>query len=335
MVPDLIVFGDALVDRFADRAVPGGAPFNVARHLAGLGFAPLMITRVGNDHDGDRIVREFERFAMTIDGMQIDIDHPTGAVDVVESPTGHAFEILRDRAYDYIEPDASLIEAQRGAPSPLYFGTLAQRAQLSRHSLASWRAASDAPTFLDLNWRDGHVDRDYALELLASVDTLKLNDDELRMVLAWFDAPGDTSHASPREGDASPQVAALMERIRVTRVSVTAGAQGYAAFDRAGTCIAAGSATASHIIDTVGAGDAFSAIALAGMIAHWPLAAALERASEFAAAVCSIRGAVPAASGFHDAWRERWGLGPKTVARINVARTNVERGPDTLGSETS
>jgi fructokinase len=50
---DLAVFGEALVDQFPDRVVMGGAPFNVARHLAGLGFSPLMITRIGADPAGE------------------------------------------------------------------------------------------------------------------------------------------------------------------------------------------------------------------------------------------------------------------------------------------
>ena len=47
-----VVFGEALVDDFGAEQIVGGAPFNVARHLAAFMAPQLMITCVGNDKNG-------------------------------------------------------------------------------------------------------------------------------------------------------------------------------------------------------------------------------------------------------------------------------------------
>ena len=66
------VFGEALVDDFTTEQVVGGAPFNVARHLAAFMAPQLMITRIGNDGPGQAVRAEFERFAMSEAGLQVD-----------------------------------------------------------------------------------------------------------------------------------------------------------------------------------------------------------------------------------------------------------------------
>ena len=76
----LAIFGEALVDDFSTEQVVGGAPFNVARHLAAFMAPQLMITRVGNDRLGQLVRAEFERFAMSEAGLQVDAMEETGRV---------------------------------------------------------------------------------------------------------------------------------------------------------------------------------------------------------------------------------------------------------------
>lgn len=306
---DLIVFGEALVDRFPDGDVIGGAPLNVARHLAGLGFAPLLITRLGSDAAALRVLQECQRFGLSRRGIQIDPQHPTGTVQVSESASGqHRFEILPDQAYDYIDAEAALQALPTAGRAPLYFGSLAQRAAANRASLSRLRAACRAPGFLDLNWRDGHVAEAQALELIACANVIKLNDVELQQVLGWCGIEAAPA-TPPPAGTRWPQIARFMERGVAGRLIVTYGALGYAAFDGEGCCLSAGTAPAlDRLIDTVGAGDAFAAIVLAGEFAGWPLDLALQRAAGFAAAICGIRGAAPGSPDFYQDWRERWDL---------------------------
>jgi fructokinase len=305
---DLVVFGEALVDQFADRAVAGGAPFNVARHLAGLGFSPLMITRIGTDSAAQLLLREFERFSMTLQGVQIDSERPTGRVLITEASAGqHSFQILADQAYDFIESAPALAAALPADTAPLYFGTLAQRRVTSRRSLAMLNESRRASTYLDLNWRSERISRAHVLDLIEKTDTLKLNDTELRLVLTWYNINFEVPRLPTPVAVTCPQVADLMQRGSTDLLIVTYGDRGYAAFDRAGVCIASGSVPAiAGLVDTVGAGDAFSAIVLAGQIAAWPIGRTLERASQFATAICAIRGAVPDDLAFYRSWRDSW-----------------------------
>ena len=78
-----ILFGEVLFDRFPDGSVVlGGAPFNVAWNLQALGLSPLLISRIGDDDLGDRILAAMESRGMAIDGIQRDRRHPTGTVEV-------------------------------------------------------------------------------------------------------------------------------------------------------------------------------------------------------------------------------------------------------------
>lgn len=315
----LLVFGEALVDDFADGPVVGGAPFNVARHLAGLGLSPRVLTRIGRDRYGALIEHDFQAYALPRAGLQIDDHLPTGQVRVHEvAGQGHRFEILRDQAYDAIDASDALKALAGISQSPgllLYHGTLAARAAPSRAALqACIDACPQARVFVDLNWRDGQIDVATAAGLSARADTLKLNEQELLRVGSWFGVIGDLPMRPPLSGTRLSAVNALMSRIAARQLIVTYGAEGYARFDRDGVCVSAGRASPqSQLVDTVGAGDAFSAITLAGIALDWPLSLTLQRAAEFASAVCGLRGAVPATLDFYTPWRAAWALPPRAA----------------------
>jgi fructokinase len=110
------VLGEALIDRFPGGDVIGGAPFNVARNLALLGAAPLMITRIGTDALGDSIVADFERFAMDTRGLQRDPAHATGTVAVHMQGTHHTFEIGADSAWDHLDAAAAVAAVRASVP---------------------------------------------------------------------------------------------------------------------------------------------------------------------------------------------------------------------------
>jgi fructokinase len=307
----VIVFGESLVDWFGDHAIPGGAPFNVARHLAGLGLDPLLITRVGDDADGRRLRAELERFGVRGEGIQVDPALPTGRVVVREGNAGHEFEIVPDQAYDRIETGAlcARLRVPAGGAPWLYFGTLAQRAAGNRAALAQLREALPHRVFVDLNWRAGQVAPAIAQSALASADVLKVSAEELALLLGWAGLRPDPARRVPPPGTECPAIAGLLHGRRVVQLLVTHGAAGYALWDAGGVCRAAGAAAAvPAMVDTVGAGDAFAAIALAGRMLDWPLQTALVRANAFAAAICAVRGAVPDDPAFYAPWRRQWNV---------------------------
>ena len=296
------VFGEMLVDRFDSGPVVGGAPFNVARHLAAFGEAPLMIGAVGDDADAARIGAEVERFRMRRDGIQVVPGRATGAVDVKTRPDGtHEFSIQRDCAWDLIAEQPAYVALQALASDGwLYGGTLALRSPASRTTGLALLDAHRGRKFLDLNWREGHVDVGTALEAVRRVDVLKVNDEELAMLCGWLGA-------ERLRDDTAGQAAAVLTRLDLEMLLVTCGPAGALAFGRGGACIArARSDRPLRIVDTVGAGDGFAAVALTGLLRGWAPATMLARADEFAGHVCEIRGAVPADLSAYRAWSASW-----------------------------
>ncbi|MFC5513198.1 PfkB family carbohydrate kinase [Massilia jejuensis] len=303
------VFGEALVDDFGTSQVVGGAPFNVARHLAAFGAAPLMLTRIGSDAGGVLVREQLARFGMRSQGVQVDPARPTGRVLVERDGAGHRFVILPDQAWDHIE-SAPLLHALAGeTPALLYAGTLARRAPDSRAALAALLAASAAPRFLDLNLRASQVGDACVLAALHEADIAKLNEEEL----AWLhDAAGQPR--PPGEdacGDAAAAAcAALMARFGLRELVVTLGARGALWFGADGARLQARAGAPACLADTVGAGDAFSAVFVLGVVRGWPRAATLARAAAFASAICGVHGAVPPDPSFYAPWRAQWRAGP-------------------------
>lgn len=307
------VLGEALIDRFPDRDVIGGAPFNVARNLALLGASPLMITRIGTDALGDTIAADFARYGMDARGLQRDARRATGTVTVHMQGAQHRFEIGADSAWDHLDLAAAVEAVRASAPALAYFGTLAQRGAVSRTAIRAALDASAALPFLDLNLRDGPDNRALAEESLARARLVKVNDDELEQLVAWFVAPGQ-----PALGWDEPAlrtaVEALVARFALQRLTITRGAHGWACFDAAGAGWLEGRAPAVKVRDTVGAGDAFASVLVLGELHRWPLLTTLQRAGEYASAVCGIAGAVDPASGIYAAARAAWLLEPDNAS---------------------
>jgi fructokinase len=292
-----------LVDRFDTGPVGGGAPFNVARHLAAFGHAPLMISAVGADATAQPVMAEFERYGMTRAGVQVTPAHETGTVDVETLPGGgHQFHIRNGSAWDFIalEPARAAMGAL-AAGGWLYCGTLALRSPVSRATALALLRAHEGPKYVDLNWRAGHTSQEDALQAAGLADALKVNDEELAMLCGWLGRGGGA--AQPIEVDARY----LLGHKPLNLLLVTCGAEGALAFGAAGQCVARrGSTRPVQLVDTVGAGDSFSAVMLAGLLRGWELPLALERANEFAGHICEVRGAVPPDIAAYGEWTAHW-----------------------------
>ena len=304
-----VVYGEALVDDFLTEQVVGGAPFNVARSLAAFMSPQLMITRIGNDRNGATVAAEFERFAMSEAGLQIDKMEETGRVVVERGARGHRFVILPGQAYDYINPEQALTAMDQVDPATFYFGTLAQRAPRSRDTLFALLDNSPATRYLDLNLREGQYDERCVFHSLHAADIAKVNEEELQSLFAWYF--GIDPAAPALDGDVvRAACAALVQTFSLEGLIVTLGHRGSVYFGADGQVIVNRDNPAPpFVIDTVGAGDAFSAIFLLGRARGWELETTLARANEFAGAICTVAGAVPRDIGFYDKWAARWGVG--------------------------
>ncbi len=315
-ITSIVVFGEALADEFPEQNIIGGAPFNVARTLAHFGCAPLMISRIGQDTVGALIQADMQACGMSSIGLQVDAVRPSGRVVVTQNnpadKSSHQFEILPDQAYDYIDQEAAqqavVTYCQNRPAGLIYFGSLAQRSVTSRLSLNTLLKEEKSLKYLDLNLRDGQVNAATIDDSLCRADIVKLNEDELCYLLDHYSGNACTTlDLNADRLSWKPAIDGLMKRFDLLAIIVTLGARGYAYFDVEGKFFSADPMTTpTNIVDTVGGGDAFSAVFLTGLYQGWPLAISLRRAHEFATAVCGIRGAVSSDTNFYQSWMQRW-----------------------------
>jgi fructokinase len=216
--------------------------------------------------------------------------------------------ILPKQAYDFIDSIAALDAFGKVRPDMIYFGTLAQRGQRSRETLYKLLSASQATRFLDLNLRDGQADRGCVTESLRAADIVKVNEDELQALFSWYFQIDPNTQLETEEVRASCR--ALLAMFSLEALIVTLGHRGSVYFGADGQLIVNRDNPAPpFVLDTVGAGDAFSAVFLLGQALDWPLAPTLARANAFAGAICGVSGAVPDDVAFYAPWLACWRAG--------------------------
>ena len=280
MRDEILCVGEVLWDALPAGLFLGGAPFNVACHLRAAGLPVAMVSRVGADQLGDEAVRRVGRFGVDTDLMQIDPVLPTGLVRVAIGDGGHAeYDIVEPAAWDAIDPTPGLLDRAASARA-IVFGTLAQRAAVTRATLARL-LETDALKVLDVNLRPPYDDREITRRSLERADVVKLNDDEMRRVGQWFGL----------EGALPDMAASLAEAFSCRAVCVTRGPRG-AALWRAGRWTEHPGFEV-EVRDTIGAGDAFLAVLLAGLLAKRDDQALLHHANLIGAYVATQVGAVP------------------------------------------
>ena len=288
-----VIFGEALFDCFPDGAqVLGGAPFNVAWHLAAFGAAPLFVSSVGCDALGDKIERAMVNHGMTRLGLQRDPAHSTGIVQVTLAAGEPSYEIVAERAYDHIDA-AALPTLPRGGL--LYHGSLALRGEVSTAALRALREQTDAAVFVDVNLRDPWWDEERVQSMTDGATWAKLNADELLLL-----APdGDTVEERARR---------LLERNGLQLLIATLGSQGAFALAADGTTARVKPETNVQVVDAVGAGDGFASVLILSLLRGWPLQLGLDRAQAFASAMVGQRGATVEDAGFYAAFARAWNL---------------------------
>ena len=89
---------------------------------------------------------------------------------------------------------------------------------------------------------------------------------------------------------------------------VTCGSMGALALNNAGEFFEVSPTTNLPVVDTVGAGDAFSAVLLLGIQKGWSLSVTMDRAQTFASALVTQRGATVQDWAFYQPFIQDWNL---------------------------
>jgi len=270
-------FGEVLWDNLPAGKKPGGAPMNVAYHLKSLNVSGAIISRVGNDADGIELLQAVKGLGLSTTYCQIDKEHPTSTVEVIIGNEGDiVYDIVNDVAWDYIEYDARF-EPLVHQSDAFVFGSLSGRNVTTRETLDGLLDMASYKVF-DINLRPPFFDKDRLMHLLKKTDLLKLNQDELAVILDWYGS--------------SYQIKLVQDKFDINEIVLTKGGngvsyyQGHEGYNYPSYKI--------QVKDAVGSGDSFLAALLSKKLQGADVITMLSFASAVAAFVTTQAGACPA-----------------------------------------
>lgn len=290
----IVALGELLWDLLPSGRRAGGAPFNFAFHCTQLGHPAIIVSRVGDDELGRELRSEVKRLGMSDEFIQIDRQHSTGTVTVELDAGGQpTYTITENVAWDFIEWTPRLGELAASARA-VCFGTLAQRGLQSRNIIGAFIPATneDCLAVCDINFRKPFVNKEVIDDSLRLADWLKANEDEAKQLARTLDAcPAEYVGGVGGYWRQRLLPAILTDK---TVYAVTRGASGCVVgnvsqdYDIPGVKV--------EVVDTVGAGDAFTAALLTQTLEGKPLGQAARFANAYAAVVSTKPGGTPTVS---------------------------------------
>lgn len=283
-------------------ALPMAVSCSVARPLMSrgtsrcFGLEPLLISAVGSDSLGDQALCSMRQWRMNVSGIQSTGTAPTGRVNVSIIDDDPQFEIEQNQAYDFID-GVMAKQAITSLPhaSLLYHGTLGIRHAQSYAALSQLRSDLSLPFYFDINLRPPWYCEGVIEEALQQASWLKVNEHEFQHLQQLLKLDDDDERAA----------IALQARYELKSLLITRGSAGACVLVEAGA-INQCSTQMTALIDTVGAGDAFSAVVIYGLTVGWQWPQIVERAVAFASAICGERGGVFKSQRDYDHFIQQW-----------------------------
>ena len=246
----IVAYGEALWDLLPTGPVLGGAPLNFAYRASSLGHRSSIISRLGRDEFGQKARDQIATLGIGDSCLQLDHSRPTGTVEIYfDENKNPDYTIIENVAYDCIEFSTDLADIIERADC-LCFGTLAQRNEISRRTLQRLLAKfSGKVRLLDINLRKNCYSDATIESSLEQANILKLNDEELAVLVELFGLQGNSAPA---------QIEDLLKHAGLEYCVVTLGARGALAISNAGEQIYIPGFRV-NLVDPCGSGDGFAA----------------------------------------------------------------------------
>ena len=286
----VIGIGEILWDILPSGKRLGGAPANFAYDAAALGARGCIVSAVGNDSPGREIIERIRQAGLDSEYIAIDARYPTGTGTVRVNAKGvPSFTIHEGAAWDNIE-FTGITENLAAAADAVCFGTLAQRSETSRKSI--FRFIESVPTdclcIFDVNLRQRYYSSEIIRESLQKCDVLKLNEQELPVISEILSISGSESEILQR----------MILDCGLKLVALTLGEKGSRLASSSEVSFL--EAMKVPVVDTVGAGDAFTAALTMGLLQRLPLRVIHENATRLAGFVCTHHGAASEMAAIQD-----------------------------------
>lgn len=289
--------GEILFDIYPNHKRLGGAPLNFIYHIKKLTGSGNIISRVGKDVLGNKIINDLTHAEISPDFIQRDNLHPTGmAIVSIDNDGIPKFKIDTDSAFDFIDQTEENENLINNETDCLYFGTLAQRSEIARTTIRSFFNRG-LKYFGDINLRQNFYSEDILRATLEAADFIKVNYDEIHILNDIF---------IQTEYSTEKVAFDLMEKFNLNMVAVTRGKDGASIFENGKRFNLSNVET--KVVDTTGAGDAFSAMLCIGYLYGFEIPYINKLANDFAFDVCQFEGALPKNDRIYESFREQLGL---------------------------
>jgi fructokinase len=294
MKKDIFIFGEVLFDIFeSGEEKLGGAPFNVAWHLKGFGLDPIFISSIGYDVRGEKVISLMNKWQLKTIGVKKIKSYQTGVVNVYIDRKGPTFEIPYNQAFDHISFEYNKIKLQTETSIPfLYHGSLALRSEDNLNTINNIKYLLNPKIFIDINLRSPWWESSKLQPLINDADYLKLNNYEIF----------DLFHTNITK----ESLQQICEKYNLECIILTKGEEGASIFTKNGDFLHSRKELDEKLIDTVGAGDAFAAVSIYGLLNNWDYKKILKCTVDFAAYVCTIRGALPDNINIYNKFLDKW-----------------------------
>jgi fructokinase len=292
LAPQIAGMGELLWDILPTGPRLGGAPANFTINCGRLGNRAVLVSSFGQDDYGRRGRQILAATELDLQQLQLDPDHPTGTVDVTLAPGKEPhYVIAHNVAWDFIRLTPGLLARLRTVNAVCY-GTLGQRSEVSRETIRSLVEATspDCVRVCDINIRMPDCNAETLYWSVTHATIVKVSDEELPLAFSFLADRGLAAHEEPIDPETAAQ--ALLEFLPACNiVATTLGAGGCLVTSREGSARHPGYPV--HVIDTVGAGDAFTAGLLHAYLRGATLAQMAEAGNMCGAYVATQPGATP------------------------------------------
>jgi fructokinase len=289
--------GEILFDIYPNHKKLGGAPLNFIYHINKLTGCGNIISRVGKDVLGNKVINELAHAGIAADFIQHDNLHPTGmAIVHIDKYGVPDFKIEPECAYDFIESNDENENLINLNTDCLYFGTLAQRSEISKSTIQSFFNRG-IKCFADVNLRQNFYNEEVLRASLQAADFIKVNYEEMHTLNDLFVQTEYSTEKIAFE---------LMEQFELNMVAVSRGKDGASIFENSKRNDY--SSVELKVVDTTGAGDAFSAILCIGYMQGMGIPYINKIANDFASEICQFEGALPKNDRIYESFRELLGF---------------------------
>ncbi len=277
----IICFGEVLWDVFPNHQKIGGAPLNVALRLQSLGNDVSMISSVGNDNLGKKLLDYIAENGVNTEHIQITDAFKTGKVQVTLNEKGAAsYAINFPSAWDHILINDTSIDSVKGSNAFIY-GSLATRHHVSKNTLFQLLEYAPYKVF-DLNLRPPYYSKDILIHLMSKADFIKFNDDELYEVSGYLES---------KYHGMEQNIRFISQKTNTKNICVTKGSHGAVLLynDK----LYYNSGYLIEVKDTVGAGDSFLASLISKLLNKVDPQESIDFACAVGALVAQSEGANP------------------------------------------